>query len=158
MRLEIDSWRWDGVPFFIRAGKCLPVTTTEAIVELKRPPLTRLAPGKGNYLRLRLSPELNIALGALVKVPGEAMAGKSSELSLVHRPEGEEMSAYERLLGDAVAGDSTPFARQDAVEAGSWGTTVEADRLAVDVGDWGRPGGSSYKPLGASVRPPNIRV
>ncbi len=157
LRLEIDSWRWDGVPFFIRAGKCLPTTTTEVIVELKRPPVTRLAPGKGNYLRLRLSPDVKIALGARVKKPGEAMISEPTELSVVHHPEGE-MSAYERLLADALAGDATLFARQDAVEAawavvnpilgkqapvhaygkGSWGP-AEAERLLAEVGGWAIP-------------------
>jgi glucose-6-phosphate 1-dehydrogenase len=158
MRLRIDSWRWDGVPFFIRAGKCLPVTTTEVMVALKRPPLTRLAPGRGNYLRLRLGPESSIALGASVKKPGGAMVGEPTELSLVHRPTCDEMSAYERLLGDAMAGDATLFARQDAVEAawaivdpvlgnvtpvrtyeaGTWGP-AEADRLTADIGGWAQP-------------------
>lgn len=158
MRLEVDSWRWDGVPFFIRAGKCLPVTTTEVIVELKRPPVTRLAPGKGNYLRLRLSPEVSIAIGARVKTPGEAMISEPTELSLVHHSTGDEMSPYERLLGDAMAGDATLFARQDAVEAawgivepilgnvtpvheyesGTWGP-AEVDRLTADVGGWAHP-------------------
>ena len=162
VRLQIDSWRWDGVPFFIRAGKCLPVTATEVIVELKRPPMTRLAAGKGNYLRFRLTPELSIALGASVKRPGEAMVGEPTELSLLHRPAGDEMGAYERLLGDAMAGDATLFARQDAVEAawdvvepvlgdatavraykpGTWGP-VDADRLTADVGGWAQPGASS---------------
>lgn len=162
VRLEIDSWRWDGVPFFIRAGKCLPVTATEVIVELKRPPMTNLAAGKGNYLRLRLTPELRIALGANVKKPGEAMVGEPTELSLLHRPTGEEMSAYERLLRDAMGGDPTLFARQDAVEAawavvdpvlgdvtplhsyepGTWGPS-QADRLTVDVGGWTQPKVSS---------------
>lgn len=162
VRLQIDSWRWDGIPFFIRAGKCLPVTATEVIVELKRPPMTRLAAGKGNYLRFRLTPELSIALGASVKRPGEAMVGEPTELSLLHRPAGDEMGAYERLLGDAMAGDATLFARQDAVEAawdvvepvlgdatavraykpGTWGP-VDADRLTADVGGWAQPGASS---------------
>jgi glucose-6-phosphate 1-dehydrogenase len=158
VRLEIDSWRWDGVPFFIRAGKCLPVTATEVIVELKRPPVTRLAPGKGNHLRMRLSPEVSIALGAQVKKPGEAMISEATELSLVHRPEGDQMGPYERLLGDAMVGDPTLFARKDAVEAawaivqpildneasvrlyepGTWGP-AEADRLTADVGGWINP-------------------
>ncbi len=158
MRLEIDSWRWDGVPFFIRAGKCLPVTRTEVVVALKRPPLMKLAPGKGNYLRLGLNPHLNIALGAQIKRPGEAMVGEATELSLLHHDEADEMSAYERLLGDAMQGDPALFARQDAVEAawavvdpildestpahsyerGSWGP-VEADRLVEDVGGFAEP-------------------
>lgn len=155
VRLFIDSWRWDGVPFFIRAGKCLATTATEVMVELRRPPLSGLAPGKGNYVRFRLSPEVTIAIGARVKQPGEALAGESTELSFVHHPGGDEMDAYERLLGDAMEGDPTLFARQDAVEAawavvqpilgtatplheyepGTWGPS-EADCLTGDVGGW----------------------
>jgi glucose-6-phosphate 1-dehydrogenase len=158
LRLEVASWRWDGVPFFIRAGKCLPVTATEVVVKLKRPPLTRLAPGIGNHLRLRLNPELSIALGARVKKPGGEMVGEPTELSLVHHPEGDEMSAYERLLGDALQGDPTLFSRQDAVEAawtvvepvlgstdpvypyqpGTWGP-AEAEPMASGVGGWANP-------------------
>lgn len=158
LRLEVDSWRWEGVPFFIRAGKNLPVTATEVMVKLKRPPLTRLALGTGNYLRLRLTPELTIALGTQVKKPGEAMVGEPTELALLHHPEGHEMSAYERLLGDAMAGDSTLFARQDAVEAawtivdpvlgnrapvhryqpGTWGP-CEAEAMTAEVGGWANP-------------------
>ncbi|MBI3504242.1 MAG: glucose-6-phosphate dehydrogenase [Proteobacteria bacterium] len=161
LRLTIDSWRWDGVPFFIRAGKCLPVSATEVVVAFRRPPLTKLAPGKGNHLRLRLSPELQIALGATVKMPGGALVGAPTELSLIDRPKGDELSAYERLLSDAIAGDPTLFARQDAVEAawaivdpvlgdptpvlpyapGSWGPAA-ADRLTEAVGGWAQPSAS----------------
>jgi len=162
LRLEIASWRWDSVPFFIRAGKCLPVTATEVVVKLKRPPLTRLAPGIGNHLRLRLNPELSIALGARVKKPGGEMVGEPTELSLVHHPGGDEMSAYERLLGDALQGDPTLFSRQDAVEAawavvepvlacagpahpyqpGTWGP-AEADPMTAEVGGWANPEAAS---------------
>jgi len=159
LRLDIESWRWDGVPFFIRVGKCLAETVTEVVVQLKRPPVMKaIAPGQGNYVRLRLSPEVVIAFGARVKKPGDAMMSEPTELSLVHHPTADEMSAYERLLGDAMDGDATLFARQDAVEAawkvvepvlgnatpiheyerGAWGP-VEADRLAVDVGGWACP-------------------
>ncbi len=159
VRLAVDSWRWDGVPFLIRAGKKLATTATEVRVELKRPPLTTMAPGTGNYLRMRLTPDLTIAFGALIKRPGEALVGEPTELALVDREICDEMSAYERLLGDAMAGDQTLFARQDAVDAawaivdpilgdavpvhtyapGSWGPS-EADRLASDVGGWDEPG------------------
>jgi glucose-6-phosphate 1-dehydrogenase len=162
LRLEIDSWRWDGVPFFIRAGKSLPVTATEVVVALKRPPLTRLAPGTGNHIRFRLNPDVSIALGTMVKKPGDAMVGAPTELSFMHHPTHDEMSAYERLLGDAMDGDATLFARQDAVEAawavvdgvlgnvtpvetyepGSWGP-ASADLLTADVGGWAQPGASS---------------
>lgn len=158
LRLWIDSWRWDGVPFFIRAGKRLPVTATEVMVQFKRPPMTKLAPGKGNYLRLRLGPDVSIALGARVKKPGEAMLGEPTELSFVHQQTPDEMTAYERLLGDALAGDPMLFARQDAVEAawaivdpvlgdvtpvseyepGTWGP-AEAELLTAKVGGWAPP-------------------
>jgi glucose-6-phosphate 1-dehydrogenase len=158
LRLEVDSWRWDGVPFFIRAGKRLPITKTEVMVEFKRPPLTRFVPGKGNYLRLCLTPELTIALGVSIKKPGEAMIGERTELSLVHSSSDNESDAYERLLGDAITGDATLFARQDAVEAawaivdpilgnvtapyvyepGTWGPP-EAARLAEKMGGWANP-------------------
>jgi glucose-6-phosphate 1-dehydrogenase len=159
LSLKIDSWRWGGVPFLIRTGKCLPVTTTEVLVELTQPPLPTYAPGPGNHLRMRLSPELNIALGAQTKRPGEAMIGEPTELVLVAPPKADEMTAYERLLGDAMNGDPTLFSRMDAIEAawaivdpvlgaeapeaqpykpGSWGPAA-ADQLAVGVGGWLRP-------------------
>jgi glucose-6-phosphate 1-dehydrogenase len=136
----------------------MPVTATEVNVELKRPPVVKLAPGKGNYFRLRLSPDLTIAIGARVKTPGEGMNSEPSELVLLHHTANDEMDAYERLLGDAMAGDPTLFARRDAVEAawsvvdpvlrnvtpvleyepGSWGP-AEAERLTADVGGWACP-------------------
>jgi glucose-6-phosphate 1-dehydrogenase len=158
LRLDIDSWRWDGVPFFIRAGKCLPVTATEVRVSLRRPPLQRPAPHQGNYFRFRLTPELQIALGARVKQPGEEMIGQPTELSFMQRDHCDELDAYERLLGDAMAGDQTLFARQDAVEAawaivdpvlrerrpvlpykkGTWGPEA-ANPLTASVGGWVDP-------------------
>jgi glucose-6-phosphate 1-dehydrogenase len=163
VRLQIDTWRWAGVPFFIRAGKKLPATLTEVIVDLKRPPLPGLAPEGANYVRFRLGPEVTIAVGARVKKPGEAMTSEAHELSFdqssLHKSAGDEMTAYERLLGDALAGDATLFAREDAVEAawavvepilnaaapvseyepGSWGPAA-ADALAADIGGWDGPG------------------
>jgi glucose-6-phosphate 1-dehydrogenase len=158
VRLHIDSWRWEGVPFFIRAGKCLPVTATEVLVTLKRPPLRKLSPRDANYYRFRLGPDVLIAVGAQVKRPGEHMESEPTELKVVQRPGGEEMEAYERLLGDAMAGDHLLFTRQDAVEAqwaivqpilgnvtpvleykpGTWGP-AEAQRLTADVGGWHDP-------------------
>ncbi len=161
LRLHVDSWRWDGVPFFVRAGKSLAMTCTEVMVELKNPPqvvFKEPVPRMGNYLRFRLSPRVMIALGARAKTPGEAMIGEPTELSVAEEPEqgaGGRMEAYERLLGDAMLGDATLFARQDVVEAawaivdpiihgpsalyeydqGSWGPH-EADRLVEDVGGW----------------------
>jgi glucose-6-phosphate 1-dehydrogenase len=155
VRLHIDSWRWDGVPFFIRAGKCLPLTATEVTVTLKRPPLSRLSPGETNYLRFRLSPDVVIGVGARVKKPGEEWLSEPTELAVVQKPEGDEMDAYERLLGDAMEGDRLLFARQDGVEAawaivepilsevtppyeyerGTWGPHA-AEALTADVGGW----------------------
>jgi glucose-6-phosphate 1-dehydrogenase len=156
VRLHIDSWRWDGVPFFIRAGKCLPVTTTEVLVTLKRPPLRKI--GENNHFRFRLSPEVIIAVGSQIKKPGEQWLSESTELKMLHDPESGEMDAYERLLSDAMVGDGTLFAREDAVEAawgvvqpilgsvtpvhqyepGTWGPE-EADRLTQEIGGWHTP-------------------
>jgi glucose-6-phosphate 1-dehydrogenase len=116
-RLWIDSPRWEGVPFFIRAGKCMPTTMTEVLVRLKPPALDKLCAGQANYVRFRLSPEVIIAIGARVKRPGEELIGDATELKVVHHPRGDEMEAYERLLSDAMAGDGTLFAGQDGVEA-----------------------------------------
>ncbi len=118
LRLHIDSWRWQGVPFLVRAGKCLSVTATEVMVELDYPPkaVFGASPRRPNYLRFRLSPDVVIALGARTKKPGEAMVGEQAELKVLHQS-GDEMSAYERLIGDAMMGDSTLFARQDSAEA-----------------------------------------
>jgi glucose-6-phosphate 1-dehydrogenase len=158
VRLHIDSWRWEGVPFFIRAGKCMPVTATEVWVTLKRPPLRKLRPQDANYYRFRLGPDVIIAIGAQIKKPGEHMDSEPTELKVVQRPEGEEMDAYERLLGDAMAGDHLLFTRQDAVEAqwaivqpilgdvtpvleyqpGTWGP-AKADQLTAQIGGWHNP-------------------
>jgi glucose-6-phosphate 1-dehydrogenase len=161
LHLFVDSWRWQGVPFFVRAGKCLETTRTEVIVELKDPPgvvFKEPAPAHGNYARFRVSPDVAIAIGARAKHPGEYMQGDHVELSVVQVPEqgkAGRMEAYERLIGDAMAGDRTLFARQEEVDA-SWaivepvlhlegplyeyarGTTgpSEADRMVKRVGGW----------------------
>jgi len=119
VRLFVDNWRWADVPFYIRAGKCLPVTATEVVVEFRRPPrevFGELVPTLSSHLRLRLSGEVVIALGVRVKVPGERMAGEDVEL-IVTRSPAEPMTPYERLLGDALRGDLSLFGRQDAIEA-----------------------------------------
>jgi glucose-6-phosphate 1-dehydrogenase len=119
LRFYIDSERWAGVPFYVRTGKCLPVTATEVLVEFKRPycpVLDEIEPPLPNYFRFRLSPDVTIALGAKAKVPGEAMVGERIELVAQHCS-GDEMNPYERLLGDAMKGDATLFARGDGVEA-----------------------------------------
>jgi glucose-6-phosphate 1-dehydrogenase len=118
LRLEIKSWRWDGVPFFIRAGKNLPVTCMEVMARLKKPPTTNLTEPNTpqNYLRFRISPEMTIAMA--VSVTAESGIGPREEVELVasRHPRPDEMEAYERVLTDAMAGDATLFARQDYVE------------------------------------------
>ena len=119
VKLFIDTWRWAGVPFYIRAGKCLPITVNEVIVTFKHPPRETFGertPGLANHLRLRLSPEVVIALGMRVKLPGGQMVGEDVELIATHQS-GDEMSPYERLLGDALHGDPSLFAKEDAIEA-----------------------------------------
>ena len=161
LKLSIDSWRWEGVPFIIRAGKRLPVTCTEVVVELKNPPQVVFhepPPPMGNYVRFRLGPEVEIAVGLRAKHHGQGMVGEPVELKLMQDPMGDELTAYERLLGDAMAGDGTLFARQDTVEAawaivdpllhepcevheyepGTWGPP-QADRLVADLGGWNTP-------------------
>jgi glucose-6-phosphate 1-dehydrogenase len=157
---EVGAIRWAGVPFCIRAGKCLPVRATEVLVTLKRPPhslFVEVVGGHTNYYRFRLNPDFVISLGARIKVAGEAMSGKKVELIAHEQPE-DEMLPYERLLGDALRGDATLFNREDAVdaawrvidsilgnvipvheyEANSWGPP-EADAIALDIGGWHNP-------------------
>jgi glucose-6-phosphate 1-dehydrogenase len=170
LRLFIDSWRWEGVPWYLRSGKYLADTATEVLVELKAPPqklFADSAPTKGpaNYLRFRLSPDSAIALAARVKKPGKEYVGDQRELYLLEEQQGEE-TPYERLLGDAMIGDGALFTREDAVEAAwavvdpvlkhhprarpykrhSWGPK-EADALIASDGPWHNP-----KPKEASRR------
>ena len=160
VRLYIDSWRWAGVPFYIRAGKKLPVTTTEVLVQLKRPPVTvfpDLDVAPPNHFRFRLSPQVVLSLGARAKVPGDGMHGEDVELIACHNRTNPP-SAYERLLGDALRGDQMLFGRDDTtLEAwrvvepvlgqvtplydyapGTWGP-AEADRLLGDGRAWHNP-------------------
>jgi glucose-6-phosphate 1-dehydrogenase len=166
VRLHIDSWRWAGVPFYIRAGKCLPGTASEVFVELKRPPQALFSDAgevPPNYFRFRLSPHVELSLGARAKLPGERMLGENVELAACHDGV-DEMTPYERLLGDAMRGDQMLFAREDSVEeawrvvgpaldgatpvheytAGSWGPR-EADCLVRD-GGWHVPQSSEICP------------
>ena len=153
LRLEIRSWRWQGVPFFIRAGKCLPVTCTEAVVRLRRPPAVYSdAPPPPNYFRFRVGPNVAIALGAMAKTPGEDMTGERVELVATHITDGHEMDAYERLLNDAMKGDATHFAREDTVEE-AWRIVgpVLGDATLVyeyDPGAWGPPEAAKITPPG----------
>ena len=116
LRLHVNSWRWQGVPFFIRAGKNLPMTRTTVVVRFHRPPsIVERSTLSPNYLRFRLSPEFVIAVGAMVRSPGEELTGQEVELEL-NRVQGEDLEPYEELLGDALVGDSFRFAREDYVE------------------------------------------
>lgn len=143
LRLHIDSWRWSGVPFYVRAGKSLPVTATEVVVELRPPPahvFGEMGPGNPNYLRFRLSPETAIALGAHAKRPGPGMYGRDVEL-FVDQRDPDEADAYERLIGAALIGDTSLFARQDEVEA-AWAVVepvlnVSSEPSVYTKGTWG---------------------
>lgn len=162
LRLLIDSWRWQGVPWYIRSGKYLAETATEVLVELNPPPQklfadSQSAHGRNNYLRFRISPNHALALAARVKVLGEDFIGEQKELYLLEDGAGEE-TPYERLLGDAMLGNGTLFTREDAVEAawavvdpvlrkhpkalpykrGSWGPKA-ADALLAPRGGWHNP-------------------
>ena len=116
LQLEIDSWRWKGVPFYIRAGKSLPVTCTEVLVQLHQPPtMYRGLDLKPNYCRFQISPDVTLAFCVNVLAPAED-TGETVELLASHHPGSDEMDAYERVLGDAMAGDASLFAREDYVE------------------------------------------
>jgi glucose-6-phosphate 1-dehydrogenase len=151
LKLFIDSWRWGGVPFYIRAGKNLPVTCTEVRVELKSPPQQVFpeslpTPGDTNYLRFRLNPKVAIALGARAKTPGENFTGRQLELYLCDQHP-DEMKPYERLLGDAMHGEMLLFAREDGVEA-AWAVVEpvleqHAPVIVYPVHSWGPKEGDS---------------
>ena len=157
VKLHIDSWRWAGVPFIIRAGKNLPVSATEVRAELKRPPrdvFGSQADDSRNYLRFRLGPDVvSLALGVQVKHPGEAFAGESQELYALERTT-EDMTAYERLIGDAIAGEPLLFAREDEVEA-AWEVVDPVLRdhrpaTAYEPGTWGPADADRLLPPGCS--------
>jgi glucose-6-phosphate 1-dehydrogenase len=160
LRLEIHNWRWDGVPFFIRTGKNLPVTATEVLVKLRRPPAIYSTHPTPNDFRFRVTPDMVIAIGTMVMDPGDALTGRQTELIASYHPSADEMDAYERLLGEAIKGDATLFAREDYVEEAwrivdpllaapppvheydphTWGP-AEADRLTAADGGWHNPAG-----------------
>lgn len=162
LRVHVDSWRWGGVPWYLRSGKCLPLTACEVVVRLKAPPQNLFgdaAAGEdANYLRFHLSPNATIALAARVKRAGKEFVGDQREFSLLEEAPGEQLP-YERLLADAMEGDGALFAREDAVEAawavvepvlvahppvhfyapGSWGPAAANHFIAADDG-WRNPG------------------
>jgi glucose-6-phosphate 1-dehydrogenase len=163
VRLHIDSWRWSGVPWYLRSGKFLPTTAAEVLVQLKAPPShlfgdSHPAHGRANYLRIRLSPNSALALAARVKNAGQEFIGSQHELFLLNEQPGAE-PPYQRLLTDAMRGDGALFTREDAVEAawavvdrvvksppaalpyrrGTWGPGA-ADRLLSTGEQWHEPG------------------
>ena len=171
VKLYVDTWRWAGVPFYIRAGKQMPVTATEVLVELKRPPqavFDAITQSQANYFRFRLSPDVSISLGAREKLPGEAMAGERVDF-VVRQSFVDEMTPYERLLGDALRGDPTLFVREAGVEAAwsavdpvlgnatpvheyepnTWGP-IEADHIIDGDGGWHNPMPIADKPKEAT--------
>jgi glucose-6-phosphate 1-dehydrogenase len=160
LKLHIDSWRWEGVPFYIRSGKCLPVSSTTVTVEFRRPPreaFKEVVPLMSNHFRFRLSPDVLIELGIRVKMPGEIGVGEDVALTLVQN-EGEVMQPYERLLGDALVGNPALFALESTVEEqwrivdpilggksplyfyerNTWGP-AEADQIIAGDGLWYNP-------------------
>jgi glucose-6-phosphate 1-dehydrogenase len=153
LRLEIDSWRWQGVPFYIRAGKCLPVTCAEVVVRLRLPPTMfqgfDLEP---NYCRFRISPDVTIAIGANVSAPGEDTRSETAEMLGTRRPRAGEMDAYERVLGDAMQGDATLFAREDYVEE-AWRIVDPVLKDDTPVYEY-EPGTWGPKEVDSSVTPP----
>ena len=159
LRLEIHSWRWKGVPFYIRAGKDLPLTCTEIFIQLRKPP--SMYPSAGlvpNHIRLRISPEITLAIGAMSLTPAEEMKGRAVEMVASHCPPADEPEAYERLLEEAMVGDATLFAREDYVEEAwrivdpalkadtavheyqpnTWGPSV-VDQTVSPAGGWHNP-------------------
>jgi glucose-6-phosphate 1-dehydrogenase len=168
IRLRIESWRWQGVPFYIRTGKCLPVTCTEVVVRLRQPPeVYPSAIPRPNYFRVRIIPRQTIAFGLTVMDEGDQMVGQRAELVASRQPGADERAAYERVLTDAIDGDAALFARMDYVEEawrivdpvvamkapvreyepGSWGPLQRAEDIAPP-GGWANPltgeGASSY--------------
>jgi glucose-6-phosphate 1-dehydrogenase len=159
LRLQIDSWRWQSVPFYIRAGKCLPVTCTEVTVRLRQPPtMFHNFALESNYCRFRISPDVTIAIGANIVAPGQETHSQTAEMLGTQLPRADEMDAYERVLGDAMHGDATLFAREDYVEEawrivdpvlkdgtpvfeyepGTWGPK-EVDSRILPPGGWQNP-------------------
>jgi glucose-6-phosphate 1-dehydrogenase len=154
LKLELDSWRWQGVPFYIRAGKSLPVTCTEVLGRLRKPPSAiRDEQLLQNYLRFRISPEPTVAIGTTVMAPGEGTTSRTAELVASRVPAADDVDAYERVLTDAMRGDASLFARQDYVEE-AWRIVdpiLKADTPLFEYapGTWGpAEAGTSFEPAG----------
>jgi glucose-6-phosphate 1-dehydrogenase len=153
LRLEIDSWRWQGVPFYIRAGKRLPVTCTEVVVRLRQPPtMYHGFDLERNYCRFRISPDVTIAIGANTIAPGTETHSQTAEMVGTQLPRAEEMDAYERVLGDAMHGDATLFAREDYVEE-AWRIVDPVLNASTLVYEY-EPGTWGPKDVDSRVSPP----
>lgn len=166
LQLEVKSWRWDGVPFYIRTGKNLPVTCMEVMARFRKPPTTNMTePGTPqNYMRFRISPEMTVAMAVSVVSPSGNGKRAAVEMVASRHPRPDEMEAYERVLGDAMAGDATLFARQDYVEEAwrivdpvlkantpvytyepnTWGPK-EVDQTVLPPGGWDQPSGEEQE-------------
>ncbi|HET6496342.1 MAG TPA: glucose-6-phosphate dehydrogenase, partial [Thermoleophilia bacterium] len=176
-KLSIDTWRWAGVPVYVRAGKMLPVTSSEVIVDFEQPPrsvLPKDVPARSSHMRIRISPDVSIAMGIRVKTPGEHMTGDDVELLLTRRTTGDR-PPYQRLLGDAMNGNVDLFAREDGVEAqwsvvdqllgdsaaphsyepGTWGPDKARQLIGAD-GPWRDPGSPLAVPRPASPAPSRL--
>ena len=158
LRLEVDSWRWKGVPFYIRAGKNLPVTSTEVVGRLCKPPEIVSEPSPAhNYLRFRISPEMTIAFRATVLGPGDGLATEPVEMVASRHPRPEEMEAYERVLGEAMEGNATNFARQDYVEE-AWRIVDPILKADIPIheylkGAWGPAEAETLSPPSGWINP-----
>jgi glucose-6-phosphate 1-dehydrogenase len=153
VRLHLDSWRWQGVPFYIRTGKCLPLTSTEVVVRLRHPPsVFPTAAPLSNYFRFRILPRQTIAFGVTVMDAADQMVGQRAELVASRQPGAEEMAAYERVLGDALAGDAALFARMDYVEE-AWRIVDPVLKMSNPVREY-EPGTWGPSPLAQDIAPP----
>lgn len=157
LRLQIDSWRWQGVPIYIRAGKSLPVTCTEIVARLRKPPAILYETAKGNYVRFRISPVTEFAFGLNIMDAEEKGTGESTELVASRHAGANERDAYERVLGDALIGDRTLFAREDYVEE-AWRIVGPVLGAATTVypyepGSWGPAEAAAITPPGGWVNP-----
>ncbi len=157
-KLEIDSWRWRGVPFYLRAGKCLPVTCTEILVRLRQPPTMYEGYDlKSNHYRMRISPDIVFAMSLNTIAPNNETASQPLEIMGCHYPCVEEADAYERLLGDAMAGDATLFAREDYVEE-AWRIVDPVLKAGTPIfeyerGTWGPKEAGNVTPPGGWADP-----
>ena len=153
LQLEVGSWRWQGVPFYIRAGKSLPVTSTELVVRLRKPPVVfPTCKPESNYFRFRISPDVTVALGVTAMDTDEKMVGQQAELVASRHPGANEMDAYERVLGDAMVGDRTLFAREDYVEE-AWRIVDPVLKQGTPVHEYD-PGTWGPREVDAAVAPP----